>query len=421
MQLSAFGEQFTRPSGIVDLMVDIGDALAENPELVMMGGGNPANIEAVEQVLRPRLRAQLDSRERFHAVVGRYQSPQGDRAFRSQIATYLHHRFGWSVRAENIAVSNGSQAAFFVLFNLLAGRMSDGSRRTLHLPVAPEYLGYDGSGLDGDLFTASRPEIELLPGQQFKYHVTPGALEPPPGTAALCVSRPTNPTGNVLTDDEMAKLDATARRHGIPLLIDGAYGLPFPNIVYGDATPLWNENIILALSLSKLGLPGLRTGIIVASERIVEAYTRANTIMSLACGSVGPALATELLADGTMDHLSAEFIRPWYQARAQHALARCHTHFGGRFPYRIHRPEGAFFLWLWFPELPIDSGELYRLMKKAGVVVVPGDHCFIGLDEDWSHRRQCLRVSYALDDASIDRGFELMASVLDKIHRQRVA
>lgn len=48
----------------------------------------------------------------------------------------------------------------------------------------------------------------------------------------ICVSRPTNPTGNVITDEELLKLDALANQHGIPLVIDNAYGVPFPGIIF---------------------------------------------------------------------------------------------------------------------------------------------------------------------------------------------
>ena len=82
---------------------------------------------------------------------------------------------------------------------------------------------------------------------------------------AICCSRPTNPTGNVLTDGEMARLDALAQEHGIPLIIDNAYGMPFSNIIYSDVTLNWHENIILCFSLSKICLPGVRTGIIIAA------------------------------------------------------------------------------------------------------------------------------------------------------------
>ena len=58
-----------------------------------------------------------------------------------------------------------------------------------------------------------------------------------PNTGAICVSRPTNPTGNVITDDEVEQLDALAQTHNVPLIIDGAYGLPFPGLIYTPASP----------------------------------------------------------------------------------------------------------------------------------------------------------------------------------------
>ncbi len=38
-------------------------------------------------------------------------------------------------------------------------------------PLTPEYIGYADAGLEEDLFVATRPNIELLPEGQFKYHV----------------------------------------------------------------------------------------------------------------------------------------------------------------------------------------------------------------------------------------------------------
>lgn len=66
--------------------------------------------------------------------------------------------------------------------------------------------------------------------------------------AAICVSRPTNPTGNVLTEEEIHKLDQLARDNGVPLIIDNAYGVPFPNIIFEDVEPFWNDNTILCMS-----------------------------------------------------------------------------------------------------------------------------------------------------------------------------
>ena len=155
-------------------------------------------------------------------------------------------------------------------------------------------------------------------------------------------------------------------------------GTPFPRIIFAEAEPHWNDNTILVLSLSKLGLPGARTGIIVANEEVNTRYRNANTVLSLACGNLGPAIATELLRDGEILRLSREHIGPFYHQKALDTVTWLREDLGD-LPWRVHRPEGAIFLWLWFEGLPISSEELYQRLKLRGVLVVPGENFFIGM------------------------------------------
>ncbi len=409
MRLSAFGGRFASESGIGELMSDLGTALSENPEMIFMGGGNPARLMDVEKVFQRRLEAILADPAQRHSLLGIYQSPQGDLAFRTELATFLSRQFGWQVTERNIAISNGSQAAFFLLFNMLAGEMPDTTHRRIHLPLAPEYVGYGDIGLSEDFFSATRPTIDLLDDNLFKYRVDFTGLNPGEEVAALCVSRPTNPTGNVLTDAELAHLDEIARAGDIPLIIDGAYGVPFPAIQFEPATPFWNDNTILVLSLSKLGLPGVRTGIVVAREDVIQTFTRASTVVSLACGTLGPALARALFASGEMTALSRDYITPFYRQRSREALALLRQEMGD-LPYRVHKPEGAIFLWLWFEGLPISSQELYQRLKRHGVLVVPGHNFFVGLEDEWRHRHECIRVSYTQDSEKVARGIAIIAA-----------
>jgi valine--pyruvate aminotransferase len=350
--------------------------------------------------------------------MGIYQSPQGDKVFRGQIASLLKKEFGWNLSERNIAISNGSQSAFFILYNMLAGSMPDGSHKSIHLPLAPEYIGYGDIGLEQNFFTATRPEIELLDGNLFKYHVDFSGLDiSSETTGALCVSRPTNPTGNVLTDDEIEHLDQIAQGADIPFIIDGAYGLPFPGILFNNAKPHWNDNTILVLSLSKLGLPGVRTGIIVAREDIVQAYSNANTVVSLACGNLGPTIARELFSSGEILSLSRQLVGPFYQQRAEQAVSWFRAALGD-LPYRIHSPEGAIFLWLWFDGLPITSQELYQRLKARGVLVVPGHNFFPGMDSGWRHQQECIRVSYAQDGKTVEQGVQIIAQEVAAAYQQ---
>ena len=169
------------------------------------------------------------------------------------------------------------------------------------------------------------------------------------------------------------------------------------------------------MSLSKLGLPGARTGIIVASEEVIDAYTKANTILSLACGNLGPALATDLVASGEILSLSQQQIAPFYRSRAEQTLSWLREAMGD-LPYRIHRPEGAIFLWLWFEGLPITSEELYQRLKARGLLVVPGQNFFPGMDDNWSHKDECIRVSYAQDGAVVQAGVKIIAEEVAKAY-----
>lgn len=416
VKLSTFGTKFAGESGIVGLMDDLSSALRDNPDMIFMGGGNPGRLPLVEAAFQRRLEAILADPAQRHSLFGVYQAPQGDRDFRQQLAGFLNRQFDWGLSEANIAVSNGSQSAFFVLYNMFAGLMPDGSRRSIHLPLAPEYIGYADIGLSPDFFTATRPSIELLGDHLFKYHVDFSHLASARDIGALCVSRPTNPTGNVLTDEEMSHLDAIARARDIPLIVDGAYGLPFPSIVFLDASPHWNENTILTLSLSKLGLPGARTGIVIAREDIIRAFTNANTIVSLSSGNLGPALARALFDSDEILSLSRDCIAPFYRERSQQTVQWFREQLGD-LPYHIHKPEGAIFLWLWFEDLPITCRALYQRLKKRGVLVVPGHDFFVGLEEQWPHKNECIRVSYASDASAVRRGVSIIADEVASAYR----
>jgi valine--pyruvate aminotransferase len=355
------------------------------------------------------MRSLLDDADRFDRVVGQYDTPQGRPAFLDAVARMLHREFGWEVTRENIAVTNGSQAAFFILFNLLAGPDEAGNDRRILFPLMPEYIGYADQALRPTDFVSFLPAIERIDEHTHKYHIDFDALNVTDDVAAICVSRPTNPTGNVLTNYEMERLDRIAREHGIPLLVDNAYGTPFPDIIFTDAQPSWNENTVLSMSLSKIGLPSLRTGILVANPEIVRAVGAMNAVLSLANGTMGQALTEQLFESGEILRVSREIVRPFYRRKRDHALSCIRDSFGDRFPYSVHEAEGSLFLWVWFVDLPGTTVELYDRLKARDVVVVPGKYFSFGGETTWQHTDRCIRINYAMDDADVARGIEIIA------------
>ncbi|TOH55929.1 valine--pyruvate transaminase [Vibrio parahaemolyticus] len=415
MQFSKFGEKFNQYSGITQLMDDLNDGL-RTPGAIMLGGGNPAAIPAMLDYFHQASEEMLASGELVAALTN-YDGPQGKDVFVKALAQLFRETYGWDISEKNISLTNGSQSGFFYLFNLFAGQQPDGSHKKVLLPIAPEYIGYGDAGIDEDIFVSYHPEIELLDNGLFKYHVDFEKLTVDDSVAAICASRPTNPTGNVLTDEEVRKLDKLARENSIPLIIDNAYGLPFPNIIFEDVEPFWNENTILCMSLSKLGLPGVRCGIVIASEEITQALTNMNGIISLAPGSVGPALANHIIAKGDLLKLSSEVIKPFYKQKSQRAVELLQQAITDE-RFRIHKPEGAIFLWLWFDELPITTMELYQRLKARGVLIVPGEYFFIGQKDEWDHAHQCLRMNYVQDDEMMQKGIAIIAEEVEKAYLQ---
>jgi valine--pyruvate aminotransferase len=234
-------------------------------------------------------------------------------------------------------------------------------------------------------------------------------------TAAICVSRPTNPTGNVLTDGEVARLMKLAGDHDLPLIIDSAYGTPFPNIIFTDARPFWNDNVVVCMSLSKLGLPGVRTGIIIAREEIIKALSGINAVLNLTTGGFGPALALKLIERGDIIRISRDIIRPFYREKAERSVELLCSELEG-YDFHVHKPEGAIFLWLWFRDLPVTSQDLYERLKARGVLVIPGHHFFPGLMDNWRHKHECIRVTYSQDQAVVDAGIKIIAEEVRKAY-----
>lgn len=415
-QFSEMGLRLGGVSGISELMEDLGHALAQGGnEVNMLGGGQPASIPAMQERWRERLEEMMANGDEMLRAVSIYDPPRGNSEFLEVLAALLHRELGWQISPENLAVTAGGQTAFFLLFHLLAGTMPDGRQKKILLPLVPEYIGYANQSVRGELFRAHRPRIEITGEHEFKYRVDFDTLCITDDIAAICVSRPTNPTGNVLTDEEMMRLSDLAAQHGIPLIVDNAYGAPFPQIIFTDAKPLWHEHMILTLSLSKLGLPGTRTGIVIAHPAIVRAIGNMSAIVGLANPNIGQAIVKPMIASGEILRLSQEHVLPFYREKSRFAIKTVHETFGERFSYYIHRSEGALFLWLWFPGLPIPSRELYDRLKRRGVLIISGHYFFFGLEnaEDWRHREECLRMTFTMSEEVVVAGIRAIAEEVE--------
>ena len=161
MKLSEFGKKLTTSSGILQLMDDLGDAMASGGgNMLMLGGGNPGSIPDVQKRFRARMHQILEGDGQFEDMIGNYDNPQGDKAFIEALVGLLNKEFNWDITSKNIVLTNGSQTAFFLIFNMFAGRFADGTEKKILLPLTPEYIGYADVGCTDDFFVSNRPPGE---------------------------------------------------------------------------------------------------------------------------------------------------------------------------------------------------------------------------------------------------------------------
>lgn len=425
MQYSDFGNRFKEPSGIFQLMEDLDRALSgpNREQMKMLGGGNPALIQPVVEYLRKRMQSLTGRKDHFEKMMGVYDHPEGNLSFRTELASYFSKLTGHDITYENIALSQGSQNAFFQLMNLFGGH-SNGRLQKILFPLLPEYIGYESVGIAKDqLIGVPGIPLEISKGI-VRYEIDFESVESylkKETIGMICITRPSNPTGSMITVQECKKLKTLSDHYGVKLAIDGAYGRPFPAMVYeggrsdsSDYDFYFEPGIISVLSLSKAGLPGVRTGIVIAEKEIISMIGKMNAVMQLSTPTVGPALLKGAFEDGSFVTLCNESVLPYYQKRRSLALEIIDSAISRGLPLKRHESKGAFFLWLTFPEIQ-DTRILYQRLIEQQVVVVPGHHYYPGLSPDlWRPSyRQSIRISYLSDLDVIESGIETIISVVE--------
>ena len=114
MKFSRFGDKFNSPSGIGNLMDDLGKAMSSGESMIMLGGGNPGRIPEIENRLQKEWAKVARDRSEFARIAGTYDGPAGDVRFIRALVNLLNNQYNWGVSTANVALTNGSQNAFFL-------------------------------------------------------------------------------------------------------------------------------------------------------------------------------------------------------------------------------------------------------------------------------------------------------------------
>ena len=123
MNLSRFGQLLAQDSPIVQLMEDLGEALSRNPQMLFLGGGNPARVPEAQACFQQHLSQLVGDPAASARLRGVYAAPRGDDTTLRILADYLAKECGWPVDVGNIALVSGSQLAYFIVLNCFATKL----------------------------------------------------------------------------------------------------------------------------------------------------------------------------------------------------------------------------------------------------------------------------------------------------------
>jgi valine--pyruvate aminotransferase len=420
--LSQFGKQMSQLTGVRAIMKDIIATLKASPgqEFINLSAGNPVILPEVEQLWRDCTADLLSSTE-YGEVICRYGSSQGYAPLIEAIVTDFNRRYQLNLSDHNILITPGSQSLYFYAANTFGGYTSEGELKQIVLPLSPDYTGYGGISLFPEALLAYKPTLEINETEhRFKYRPDFSQLKVNSNTGCFLFSRPCNPTGNVLTDEEVNKITTLAAAQDIPVLIDSAYASPYPALNFTSLTPHFGSNILHCLTLSKAGLAGERIGIAIGDPKLIEVLESFLTNACLHSSRYGQALAAKAIASGALADISVNVIRPHYQRKLAIVEATLDATMPKNLPWFLHRGEGGIFAWLWLQDLPITDCEFYQELKKVGVIIVPGSTFFPGLQEEWQHKQQCFRISLTASEAEITTAMKRLAEVAAKSYLVKV-
>lgn len=412
----------SRRSGIRSIMDDIASiGLDADDTCFNLSPGNPAHIPEVVAAWQGLTRIALE--EQFVEFSTRYGPSRGTPALVGAIVDYFGDTLGWPIRPEHVVVGPGSQMLAFILTALYA-EADPGRECRLVLPRLPDYTGYQGLPLMPGRLAGVAPLVVTEGERHFRYAVDVDAVAARDDVGLMLVSNPANPSGSTLDAAELHELAEIAGRREAPLVVDNAYGRPFPGIVPTHAAPVWHPDVVNLFTFSKAGLPGERVAFAIGAAELIDPVVSFIANCALHGPQLVQAVAARALTSRLVDDLVADHIRPHYRAK----LRRAQELLAGSMPdgvdWRLHSGDGGLFCWLHIDHDWFDDLELYELLKRRSTFVVPGRHFFVPpLDSPFlsTHGRRCVRLSLSNDDWTIAEGINRMGHALDELRAAAAA
>ncbi len=352
-----------KPSGIREFF----NYASERPEITSLGVGEPDFT--TPQPIIDAAKESLDKGKTF------YTSNQGLPSLRKRISKYLQDRFGVDYNSDEMILTAGSSQG------ILAALMSIINPGDEIIVTEPTYICYIP---DIEMCGGKAVVIPLKAENNFKLTKEELAAHITPKTKAVFLSFPNNPTGAIMTREDLKEITPLILDNDLYVISDEIYA----ELTYGRkhcsiaALPGFKERTILINGFSKaFAMTGWRLGYVCAPKEILDQVLKIQQYMTLSA----PTMA-QYGAKAALDYCipDVENMVAEYNRRREYLL-KSFKELG----IDCFNAEGAFYLFPSIKKFGMSSREFcLKLLNEYDVLVVPGT-AFGDTGEGY------IRISYA--------------------------
>lgn len=291
----------------------------------------------------------------------KYSANAGYIELRREIANYVDKKYNLHYCPDNeILVTVGGSEAIDIALRALVGPGDE-----VIIPE-PSFVAYKGC----TLFTGATP-VPLALRAEDKFKLTPELLESAitPRTKVVIVAFPCNPTGAIMTREDLAKIVEVLKDKDIMVISDEIYA----ELTYGQPHvsiaefPEMKEKTIVVNGFSKaFSMTGWRLGYVLAHKVMIEAMKKIHQYAIMCAPSTSQKAAIEALRNGEE---AVRLMRNEYNQRRRIMLDAYE-----KMGLDCFEPEGAFYLFPCIRSTGLTSEEFAdKLLAEQRVLVVPGN------------------------------------------------
>ena len=328
-----------------------------------------------------------------------YTGNRGLPALLTLISKYLFTRFSLEYEPSQILVTVGGSEAIDLAHRATVERGDE------VLIPDPAYVSY------APLVTmADGVAVPVACEEKYNFVLQAEALEKAitPKTKALILTYPNNPTGAIMTKEELEKIVGVVIKHDLLVITDEIYA----ELTYGKkhasiaTLPGMKERTIYVSGFSKaFAMTGWRLGYVCAPKAIDEAMFKIHQY-AIMCAPITSQYAGIEALKGELESgfETVEEMRDSYDKRRKFVL-----HSLKDIGLDCFTPQGAFYAFPSVKSTPF-TGETFaeNLLREEKVAVVPGN-AFGSFGEN------NVRISYATSMQALDKAFDKMRAFLTKI------